>query len=1094
MASGRRPLAEDREEEDVEEEEEEEEPEAEEDEEDEEEDGLGRHRSAARKRGKAAAFIDDVADEDDEEDEEASRRQKRSRFIDDIAEVDDDDEDDELEEEGLDDLIDDAGEHVHDAADMIAMRRQMREAEMQAAKDEEMNPEELQAYLKDRYGGQSHYPGTGGAGTEDFGAVAQQALLPKPSDPKLWVVRCAEGAEREVVVCLLQKCYDLAQKGRSLLIKSAFCQDHLKGYLYVEAVKEAHVAEAVRGMRAVFNSKKPRMVPLGEMTAAVAVQVTAARGVDVGSWVRAKAGLYKGDLAQVVDLDASGARATLRLVPRLDLAALSARRPEDARANFGRAPRVRPAAKAFSPDEARQYKTLDVLTQRDRTTGQLVHVLNGSQRFSEGYLIKSVAVKGLALEDGLPPLDDLQRFQAAAQGGGGGGGGGAGDRAGAADLAGLVQSLTTEGEGQGGAAPTRFAKGDLVLVVQGDLAGIRGRVEAFGEDGLLMVAPTDSKLPGFTELIGLHPREIQKHFESGSHVKVEHGQHMGETGMVVTVTGPIATIFTDVSRQEIRVFVKDLVQAVAVTSSVDTIGGYELHDLVALDATTVGVIVGVERDACRVLTNQGRPEKPDVRVALLPDLKRKLNNRKAGAQDGARNEVAVGDIVEVVDGPLRGKNGTVRYVVRGFLFLQSRQIPEHGGYVCVQARHCRVRGGRKPVSTSNPLATPARLGPGGPGGGVMASPARQSGGGPPGWGGTPGGGSAPGAYAGRVSTGADRLLEGRVITIRQGPHRGMRGRVVSSTPAHLRMELEAQMKTVTVSRAHVALEDGGVRGGGDGGGGAGGFYPGATPAHHGVGATPAHWSSVGATPLHPSATPSREALTKTPAYDPAWAATPAHPGFAAPSPYHLPGSPGRGPTPGMRYHIDTPGSGHLAPTPGSYLPTPGMAPSPFSPAPALTPGLAATPGLSYEAVPAADYGAAPRALGGAAVAAEGADAARGDALHWVGVEVLLPGGEARGAVHEVDAAGLLARVAPGRQGDGGAWGYEGAEASVEVPVRDLQAVTPARTDTVKLLRGDLAGRVGELVGTDGGDGIVKLGPEIKIWELAHVGRVVLPAA
>lgn len=114
--------------------------------------------------------------------------------------------------------------------------------------------------------------------------------------------------------------------------------------------------------------------------------------------------------------------------------------------------------------QARQYKTLDVLTQRDRTTGQLVHVLNGSQRFSEGYLIKSVAVKGLALEDGLPPLDDLQRFQAAAQGGGGGG---AGDRAGAADLAGLVQSLTTEGEGQGGAAPTRFAKGDLVLVVQG---------------------------------------------------------------------------------------------------------------------------------------------------------------------------------------------------------------------------------------------------------------------------------------------------------------------------------------------------------------------------------------------------------------------------------------------------------------------------------------------------------------------------------------------------------------------------------------------------------------------------------------------------
>lgn len=49
-----------------------------------------------------------------------------------------------------------------------------------------------------------------------------------PSGPQLWVVRCAEGAEREAVVCLLQKCYDLAKKGTPLLIKAAFCQDHLK--------------------------------------------------------------------------------------------------------------------------------------------------------------------------------------------------------------------------------------------------------------------------------------------------------------------------------------------------------------------------------------------------------------------------------------------------------------------------------------------------------------------------------------------------------------------------------------------------------------------------------------------------------------------------------------------------------------------------------------------------------------------------------------------------------------------------------------------------------------------------------------------------
>lgn len=57
--------------------------------------------------------------------------------------------------------------------------------------------------------------------------------------------------------------------------------------------------------------------------------------------------------------------------------------------------------------------------------------------------------------------------------------------------------------------------------------------------------------------------------------------------------------------------------------------------MVVLDAQTVGVIVGVDKDSCSVLTNQGHPEKPDVRVCRLPDLKRKVNNRRATALDGS---------------------------------------------------------------------------------------------------------------------------------------------------------------------------------------------------------------------------------------------------------------------------------------------------------------------------------------------------------------------------------------------------------------------------------------------------------------------------
>ncbi len=53
-------------------------------------------------------------------------------------------------------------------------------------------------------------------------------------------------------------------------------------------------------------------------------------------------------------------------------------------------------------------------------------------------------------------------------------------------------------------------------------------------------------------------------------MKVVHGQHEGETGMVVRVEGPVCYLFTDATQQEIRVFARDLTLAVASASAVDS--------------------------------------------------------------------------------------------------------------------------------------------------------------------------------------------------------------------------------------------------------------------------------------------------------------------------------------------------------------------------------------------------------------------------------------------------------------------------------------------------------------------------------------------
>mmetsp|Transcript_11126 Transcript_11126/g.30862 ORF Transcript_11126/g.30862 Transcript_11126/m.30862 type:complete len:86 (+) Transcript_11126:1108-1365(+) len=49
----------------------------------------------------------------------------------------------------------------------------------------------------------------------------------------------------------MQKYLDSAQTDQPLSIKSALCTE-IKGYIYVEAYKEAHVREATQGMNGLF--------------------------------------------------------------------------------------------------------------------------------------------------------------------------------------------------------------------------------------------------------------------------------------------------------------------------------------------------------------------------------------------------------------------------------------------------------------------------------------------------------------------------------------------------------------------------------------------------------------------------------------------------------------------------------------------------------------------------------------------------------------------------------------------------------------------------------------------------------------------------
>lgn len=55
----------------------------------------------------------------------------------------------------------------------------------------------------------------------------------------------------------------------------------LQGYIYVEAHKESHVKEAIRGLTCLFYGKGGQLVPMKEMVDAITVKSTA-KGSNIG--------------------------------------------------------------------------------------------------------------------------------------------------------------------------------------------------------------------------------------------------------------------------------------------------------------------------------------------------------------------------------------------------------------------------------------------------------------------------------------------------------------------------------------------------------------------------------------------------------------------------------------------------------------------------------------------------------------------------------------------------------------------------------------------------------------------------------------------
>ena len=150
----------------------------------------------------------------------------------------------------------------------------------------------------------------------------QDALQPGKDDPRLWQVRVKRGLERQVCMSLINKSIDFAKKGHPLAILSATCTENVEGFIYIEAFKEIHVREAIKGLSAILGNKldlveRAEMTSIYQNTAGAALERQRAQ-IKKHQWVRIKTGLYFGDLG-LVENTAPDNKVWLRVIPRLDM-------------------------------------------------------------------------------------------------------------------------------------------------------------------------------------------------------------------------------------------------------------------------------------------------------------------------------------------------------------------------------------------------------------------------------------------------------------------------------------------------------------------------------------------------------------------------------------------------------------------------------------------------------------------------------------------------------------------------------------------------------------------------------------------------------
>ena len=479
-----------------------------------------------------------------------------------------------------------------------------------------------------------------------------EEVRPTSEDPKLWLIKCKIGDEKDCLANLYHKFFYFQKKEPKdrLKIYSITSFDNLKGKIFIEAFSERDVIYAVTGMSNV-NQNSIQLIPINERMKVFEFDKFQKVDINNNQLVRIKHGNYEGDLAKVIYIEDPINKIYVSLVPRI-YESINNKNDFDVAPFSKKRKNIRPRQKLFN----KKYGD-DIITTHE-VYGDCIKC--GKFKFKDNLLIRPVRINSLETENIYPKEEEIQQLGCYKD----------------------ENDVYVDKEGQklivSNKQSLRYQSGDRIKFTTGDYKGITGTV--LSQLGNKVKVKLDIKdLEGEYEF-PINMIEIDYTFKPGEIVYVKKGAFKGRNGMVINIMdNSNVKIYDQINQTSFIVKNSDLILSNKMDFEEEENAMFKIGDLVKINNShIICYIIESSKYNLKVVTTRNEVKKISAREVNIINQKKKTTY----LMDCKGYPLTPDNTVKVVNGPNKGNKGTIKCIYNKYIFLHNNSYTRTNGIFC----------------------------------------------------------------------------------------------------------------------------------------------------------------------------------------------------------------------------------------------------------------------------------------------------------------------------------------------------------------------------------------------------------------------------